>query len=263
MNKRSLMKSFIPKAKLDRNIRDLKKIPQTHNYVHVIPIRGERWDIISFYNFLLTLNISINNTPYFRGRTGHYKGKGECHFCQKKLYHILIDKDKKQITFILLSVCEHLRLSQMEFEGNLITYITEYNYGKLFKKFDSAANYFLLHMSTWEHPMELSHFINSNLIKGYPTSNVETDLLQFINNVPGEWYLYINKEQGFYKHEKGFIDTIVWICPWANSIIRSFQYLILDSSFKVMRPYTYSIPLMVKNNLSIPIGFSIAISEKE
>ena len=88
--------NFVPKGKLDRNVKDLKKVPTSHNYIHVVPLQKENWDVISFFEFLLTLHSNITNSPYTRGRRDHYKSHGECMFCQKKLYNILIDKSKKQ-----------------------------------------------------------------------------------------------------------------------------------------------------------------------
>ena len=153
----------------------------------------------------------------------------------------------------------------MEYEGHCITYITEFRYGRLFKSFNSASNYFLLHISTWIGlPQEISFFVKVNVFEGYhKNNNQKVDLIQYINTIPGEWYIFLNKKQGFYQTDNGFIDTLVWVCPWADSIIKSFQYLILDSSFKVVKPYAYSIPLMVKNNMSIPVGLSVAVSEKK
>ena len=59
-----------------------------------------------------------------------------------------------------------------------------------------------------------------------------------------------------------YVDTLIWICPWANTLLNTFQYMQLDASFKFTRFVYYSLPLMIKNNRSIPIGLSIALTEK-
>ena len=87
-------------------------------------------------------------------------------------------------------------------------------------------------------------------------------LLETIKNIPGKWIIYQNSEQGFLKLNDVYVDTLIWICPWANSILKTFDYVQLDASFKLTKPACYSIPLMIKKNRSIPIGLSVALSEK-
>ena len=86
--------------------------------------------------------------------------------------------------------------------------------------------------------------------------------MDIIKNIPGRWIIYQNKNQGFIKLGDIYVDILIWICPWAESIYCSFQYMELDASFKLTKPACYSIPLMIKNNRSICIGLSIALSEK-
>ena len=61
----------------------------------------------------------------------------------------------------------------------------------------------------------------------------------------------------------GYIRCFVLLLPYAISVLRWADIIEVDASFKASYPYVYYIITCVKNNNSIPIGFSIAPTESE
>jgi hypothetical protein len=57
------------------------------------------------------------------------------------------------------------------------------------------------------------------------------------------------------------IVTLTYITKYAVSISQRAQYFQLDSSFKAIFPYVYSIPLGICNNDSFPLGLQLSASE--
>ena len=105
-------------------------------------------------------------------------------------------------------------------------------------------------------------FVSNNLLIQRSKSKSFSDLSNLISNIPGIWHVFLNNKQGMFEFNNRLVDTLVWICPWANSSLSSFDYLELDASFHFLKPFCYSIPIVIKNNRSLPIGLSIALSEK-
>ena len=56
---------------------------------------------------------------------------------------------------------------------------------------------------------------------------------------------------------------ISWCASFAKSVFESSDTIEIDASFKVTQPYVYYLITCVKNNNSIPIGFTIGPSESE
>ena len=259
-----MIRDPIPKAKLSRNLVDLQVIPKSHKVLHVIPLVEAEWNIISFHEFLKTLDPQIFQSCFYRGRTGNYRAFGDCVFCNVPLYRISISTEKKKIKFILCDTCKHLQLLTTIYQNKQITFIKEFKHADIYQFYNSPANLFIEFCLTLENlPKTETLYVNSHYIHNpYKKSiNENRDIFSFIQNIPGNWYIYLNSNQGFISHNKKYVDSLVYIAPWANTILNSFQYLQLDASFKFTKPACYSLPLMVKYNRSLPIGFSIGLTE--
>ena len=260
------MIGFIPKGKLDRNIEDLKHLPKSKQRIHVVPLDEHEWNPISFHKFLETIdNPVFYQSSFIKGRKGNYNSHGECSKCSAFIYHIQFKRETGQIKFILLHICEHIKLNYIFYNGKKITYIEEFQYHSLFRSRNSPSNLFLEIYSTCNNlPDEINEYISQKIIsKSFRFITQSSNIINLLKTIPGRWIIYKNQKNGIVKFDDIYVDSIIWISPWAENILNSFEYMQLDASFKLMRPGCYSIPLMVKFNQSLPIGFSIALSEKD
>lgn len=69
------------------------------------------------------------------------------------------------------------------------------------------------------------------------------------------------EEPNIKKIKEKYIQSFTFIANWAYSVINESSIFEFDASFKAVSPYVYSIPLVIINNESIPIGFTIGVSE--
>jgi hypothetical protein len=77
-------------------------------------------------------------------------------------------------------------------------------------------------------------------------------------------YVYGLQPLGRGKDKQEQLFGLTWIFPWAQSIIRDIfpNCIILDGTFRSMRPYTLIVIEAAIANESIPIGLSISPTEK-
>lgn len=78
-------------------------------------------------------------------------------------------------------------------------------------------------------------------------------LIDFLKNTTGQKKVCFGKNQA--------LISLVWVCPWAKSVIRQMSYFILDASFYALKPYVYCVPQGVFCNTSIPLGLVVATGE--
>lgn len=58
------------------------------------------------------------------------------------------------------------------------------------------------------------------------------------------------------------VVTLTWIAPWAADALRRADYYELDCSFQALRPFVYSVPMVISRNVGIPIGLVVAPTER-
>ena len=69
------------------------------------------------------------------------------------------------------------------------------------------------------------------------------------------------EEPNIKKIKEKYIQSFTFISNWAYSVINGSSIFEFDASFKAVSLYVYSIPLVIINNESFPIGFTIGASE--
>ncbi len=52
-----------------------------------------------------------------------------------------------------------------------------------------------------------------------------------------------------------------WVTPWAVEAVTKFQYIELDCTFSILKPYITLIPQIIVNGLSLPLGFLVGPQE--
>lgn len=92
---------------------------------------------------------------------------------------------------------------------------------------------------------------------------VDVDLLSILKSLIGYTKVYIHKtEENEIKFDQNSsIHGFIWITPWALEAIKKFQYIELDCTFEILKPYVTSIPQIIANGLSLPLGFIVGPKE--
>ena len=93
-------------------------------------------------------------------------------------------------------------------------------------------------------------------------------IVRMLEDLPGRKVLYISHakpdpmDECIEIPDLGRVQGIVWVAPWAESMLKLGTHREVDASFKVMSPYVYYIPTAVIQNTGLACGFSIAPSER-
>jgi hypothetical protein len=94
-------------------------------------------------------------------------------------------------------------------------------------------------------------------------------IISVINSLPGQVILGISKtpihpewEEDTKLDEQQYLTSLSWLAPWALQALDIMNFSELDASFKVLKPFAYSIPTAVYNNKSIPLGLFLYNGEK-
>lgn len=93
-----------------------------------------------------------------------------------------------------------------------------------------------------------------------------SDLNEIISSKNGYFYIYsldskINQYLLTFNNKS--VQCLVWIPSYINDFIGMGSYIQIDASFYALSPYVYSIPLLIYNNASIPLGIIMGPSENE
>lgn len=94
----------------------------------------------------------------------------------------------------------------------------------------------------------------------YRSLTVEIDLITLLKSFKGIVLLFIHKNAELeitYDKASG-IHGIIWIALWA---IMKFQYMELDATFELTKPYVLICHQIITNGLSLPLGFILGPSE--
>jgi hypothetical protein len=63
------------------------------------------------------------------------------------------------------------------------------------------------------------------------------------------------------QYESKGVVALVWIPPWALAAFDRCNYIELDTSFRAIKPYVYSIPLAIHANEAFPLAIIVGLSE--
>jgi hypothetical protein len=66
-----------------------------------------------------------------------------------------------------------------------------------------------------------------------------------------------------YKIQGSVVFSISHLAPWARNAIMQANYIELDASFRALRPYVYCVPIAVIQNITLPIGLFLHVSERK
>lgn len=88
-------------------------------------------------------------------------------------------------------------------------------------------------------------------------STFQIEILNILNSLQGKVKIHVHQKQpDEIPFEKDFsIHGFSWICPWSIEAILKFQYIELDVTFSILKPYVCAIPQIIINGISLPLGF--------
>lgn len=153
-------------------------------------------------------------------------------------------------------------------------------------KIKFSINYYMLngHSSTTKYVLsEASFTLLKKLTKAYPNnpeirmekiisidsysntqskniliqSAIQIQLLHILNGLPGRVKIRIhelNADEIPFEEEYS-VHGFSWVCPWTVEAIQKFQYIELDATFSILKPYVCMIPQIINNGVALPLGF--------
>jgi hypothetical protein len=125
----------------------------------------------------------------------------------------------------------------------------------LYKRFNLQPYVLQRFLDKWHHRSQY-YFLKNKL------NNLES-LEDIIKDLPGKIILYIaqqaNKLEFQYRHDS--VVGLVWLPPWSIYEFQKSDYIEIDTSFKALRPYVYSIPLATTANEFFPLALVVGLSE--
>lgn len=94
----------------------------------------------------------------------------------------------------------------------------------------------------------------------------DTKFINFISDLDG----YVNytvmpvleNEKPVVPIDDGQLCQFVWIPKWAKDVIYKADFIVLDASFKAVKPYVYCVAQAIRFNESVPVALSIAPTER-
>ena len=97
----------------------------------------------------------------------------------------------------------------------------------------------------------------------YNNLTIDIDLITLLKTFKGIVKVFVhsttNPEIPYDKSNS--VHGLLWIAPWAFEAICKFQYLELDGTFELAKPYTLACPQIIVNGLALPLGFILGPSE--
>ena len=111
-------------------------------------------------------------------------------------------------------------------------------------------------------------YSQTTLKKYYQEDKFGKGLFGFIDSLKEHGTIYLTTQDCPFRKETSqplvdqkYIQSFTFIACWAQSVLKDESIMELDASFKGVSPYVYAIPLVIIHNESIPIGFTVGISE--
>jgi hypothetical protein len=98
--------------------------------------------------------------------------------------------------------------------------------------------------------------------------NHTASLDEFLDNLPGYKHVLVSPFPADsdsaiteFTYRKAPVVAIVWLAPWALSVGEIMNYMQLDGSFKITKPYVYATPQGIITNDAVPLGFVMGPTE--
>ena len=97
----------------------------------------------------------------------------------------------------------------------------------------------------------------------YKQISTEVHLVEIMLQHNGISKIYLHPSQdGELKFDaNNTIHGFAWIAPWSLEAIKNFDYMELDCTFSIVRPYTICIPQIIVNDISLPLGYIVGPQE--
>lgn len=203
-----------------------------------------------------------------------------CSKCKIKTIDIQILKDLKKGKISISYICKHLQKTIIETETNLTRFL-HFNL-----EMDENQIFYIKSRFSVKHPLRMIGKVivdstDSSIIKFYLTQIIyskswewrnsikfsKCSILQEIMNFKSGYYFLflfdsiINNNLLIYNNKS--VQCLVWIPSYIKDYISIGSYIQIDASFYALHPYVYSIPLLIYNNSSIPLGIVMGPSESE
>jgi hypothetical protein len=94
--------------------------------------------------------------------------------------------------------------------------------------------------------------------------NCWDSLERLIASIPGHFLILVDADRSRpLQVAAGGVVGLVWLPCWSPSVALHAEYSEFDASFKVLRPYAYSVPMAIIQNETFPLGLSIGQTERE
>jgi ankyrin repeat protein len=89
-------------------------------------------------------------------------------------------------------------------------------------------------------------------------------LLDVLNSYEGDVFITENSHlaSSFIYGDKYHIRTMTWLIPNITTVLSNCQYIELDASFQASHPYVYTVPQAIIHNEAVPLGFTLAPTER-
>jgi hypothetical protein len=142
------------------------------------------------------------------------------------------EKDEWEFEHPFRRICKHLaRFSS--FPQDILKHYTPYWFGK-----------------TKQHSLELE-------------KHNCTSFESLISALPGRFYVSVtdDSEKLPLKFQSKSVVSFTWVPPWAVDTFKKCRFIELDTSFRALKPYVYSIPMGIHANESFPLAVVVGLSE--
>lgn len=192
-------------------------------------------------NYLTNDNIGILYVCYICDHLKEMIYEIQTPYCRVLQFRLDID-EQQAIYFKKTYSSEH----PIRVVGKIIYNSSNNSYFKLFLKN-------IIYSNTWEYKINLKSSNCSNLEEIIQTRN-------------GYYFIYLyqnNNNNQLLRYNNQSVQCLCWINPNIVNYIKIGSYIQLDASFYALHPYTYSIPLLIYKNTSIPLGLVMGPSESE
>ena len=210
-------------------------------------------------------SFSISKPNVFGQRIIYLK----CAKCLQLILLIFFDISLSNIKVKLNHICIHMKVKEIvtQTKYRFFLFFEKFHYSKVFKKvgklicFHNKNNPELQNLF-FENSYSI--FYKKFIQKIFNTGHTFEEFFHILGKY-GDVQLFVSETNPFNNFEFSskskfnnlFIHTICFVAPWAKCILRWSKVLELDSSFKATFPFCYHIPVVIKHNISVPIGFII------
>jgi len=198
-----------------------------------------------------------------------------CIHCHRLILVIRFNYQLLKINVKFDHICYHMPVIKLDnnMEYNYTLSLKNHGYPKIFKsigKIICKKNRDNLELNSLFYENSYSNF-SKRLMNRIKTCG--SSLEEFIDLLSerGDIYVRLTNNNPFLDYSFSpntqfngcYLNSLCFVAPWARSIIEWGKIIELDTSFKATYPYCYHIPVIIKHNVSIPLGFILNVKENE